>query len=73
MKFVAQQIPPTMPVDDEHARMMAYARSREGRAHIEKAQAEIDAGLGIVADNAYFENLKKRRARRRAVPPSDHA
>ena len=56
-----------MPVDDEHARMMAYARSADGWSRIAKAQAEIDAGLGIVADDAYFENLKKRRARKRSL------
>jgi len=51
-----------VPVDDEHARMMDYARSPEGTAAIAKAQAEIDAGGGIVADDAYFENLKLRRS-----------
>ena len=54
-----------MPIDDEHAEMMDYARSAEGRARIYKAQAEIDAGLGIVVDEAYFTNLTKRRLARR--------
>jgi hypothetical protein len=43
--------------------MMEYARSPEGQARIAKAQAEIDAGKGVIADDAYFENLKARRAR----------
>ena len=47
--------------------MMAYARSPEGRAKIARAQAEIDKGAGIVADDAYFEKLKQRRAQLRAA------
>ena len=57
--------PFVMPIDDEHAEMMAYARSAEGRARIDKAQAEIDAGHGIVADETYFTNLTKKRLARR--------
>ena len=60
---VTPQPPLIVPVDDEHARMMEYARSPEGQARIAKAQAEIDAGKGVIADDAYFENLKARRAR----------
>jgi hypothetical protein len=63
MKSPASQIPLVVPVDDEHARMMEYARSPEGKARIAEAQAEIDSGNGIAADDAYFENLKVRRAR----------
>jgi hypothetical protein len=59
--------PLIVPVDDEHARMMEYAHSQEGQARIAKAQAEIDAGNGIVADDAYFDNLKARRIRKRDV------
>jgi hypothetical protein len=54
-----------VPVDAGHARMMAYARSAEGEARIAKAQAEIDAGLGIAATDSYFEGLRERRAQRR--------
>ena len=49
-----------MPVDGEHAAMMDYARSTEGMAKISGAMAEIDAGRMIVADDAYFTNLKAR-------------
>ena len=66
MNSVTPKPPLIIPVDDEHAEMMEYARSPEGRARIAKAQAEIDAGKGIVADDAYFQNLKTRRARERA-------
>ena len=55
-----------IPVDDQHAEMMEYARSPEGRARIAKAQAEIDAGKGVIVDDGYFENLKCRRARESA-------
>ena len=57
----------SMPVDDEHAAMMDYARSPEGRAKIERAQAEIDEGRGILADDAYFGKLNERRAQRKGV------
>jgi hypothetical protein len=67
MKSLNPPAPLAIPVDDEHARMMEYASSNEGQARIAKAQAEIDAGKGIVADDAYFENLKARRARQRVV------
>lgn len=50
-----------IPVDDEHARMMAYALGPKGQRAIAAAQAEIDAGKGIVADDAYFKALKERR------------
>jgi hypothetical protein len=72
MKTAAPNMPLVVPVDDEHARMMDYARSPEGTAAIAKAQAEIDAGGGIVADDAYFENLKLRRSKRRSAS-SEHA
>ena len=36
-----------MPVDDEHAAMLAYARGAECAARIARAQAEIDAGWGL--------------------------
>ena len=67
MKSLNTPTPLIVPVDDEHARMMEYARSREGQARIAKAQAEIDGGKGIVADDAYFKNLKARRARQRTI------
>jgi len=69
MKMIVQNMPFIILVDGAHARMMAYARSAEGRAKIAKAQSEIDAGLGIVADRSYFENLKKRRDQKRAMRP----
>ena len=56
-----------MSDDDEYADMIAYVRSPEGRAKIARAQAEIDKGLGIFADDAYFEKLKERRAQRKTV------
>ena len=60
-----------MPIDDEHARMMDYARSGQGRAKIAKAQAEIDAGQSVVADDDYFASLNQRiatqAAKRRAA------
>jgi hypothetical protein len=55
-----------VPVDDEHAEMLAYALSAEGQEKIATAQAEIDAGEGLVADDAYFESLRERRSQRRA-------
>lgn len=59
-------LPPlSVPVDEEHARMMEYARSGECQARISKAQTDIDAGKGIVADEAYFKKLKARRTRQR--------
>ena len=67
MSSTIEQRPFIMPVDDEHAAMMTYARSPEGRAKIERAQAEIDEGLGILAGDAYFEKLKERRGQRRAT------
>ena len=54
-------------VDDEHAETLAYALSAEGREKIARAQAEIDAGEGLVADDAYFESLRERRSQRRAA------
>jgi hypothetical protein len=66
MSSTAPQTPLTLPVDDEHAEILAYALGAEGQAKIAGAQAEIDAGEGLVADDAYFESLKERRSRRRA-------
>jgi hypothetical protein len=56
-----EDLPMMMVIDDEHAEAIAYARSPEGREKIETAQTEIDAGFGILADEAYFENLRERR------------
>ena len=67
MKSLLTHSPLNIPVDEEHARMMEYAFSRECQAIIAKAQTEIDAGKGIVADNAYFQGMKARRARQRAA------
>ena len=64
MKPLQQQIPSIAPLDDEHARMMAYARSPEGRAKIANAKAEIAAGRGIAVDGAYFDDLDRRIAAR---------
>lgn len=50
----------SMPFDDDYADMMAYASSPEGRAKIACTQAEIDEGLGMLADDAYFEKLQER-------------
>ena len=50
----------SMPADDEYADMMAFARSPEGCAKIARVRAEIDEGLGILADDACFEKLKER-------------
>jgi hypothetical protein len=59
--------PYIVPIDDEHQKMMDYARSLEGRAAIARAQGEIDDGRGILADDAYFEKLKERRAQMRSI------
>ena len=66
MNATSPQSPFIVPVDDEHAQMLAYALSAEGQEKIARAQAEIDAGEGLVADDAYFESLRERRSRRRA-------
>ena len=56
------------PRVDEDERMLAYARSRECSDKIAAARSEIEAGGGIVADEAYFAGLKERRAKlRRSV------
>jgi len=66
MSSTAPQPPPILSVDDEHAEMLAYALGAEGQEKIARAQAEIDAGEGLIADDAYFESLRERRSRRRA-------
>jgi len=66
MSSQAPKRPLIVPVDDEHAEMIAYALSARGQERIAQAQAEIDAGQGLVADDAYFLGLKERRSRRRA-------
>jgi hypothetical protein len=63
MNATPPQSPFIVPVDDEHAEMLAYALSAEGQEKIARAQAEIDAGEGLVADGAYFESLRERRSR----------
>jgi hypothetical protein len=65
MNATQPQSPFIVPVDDEHVEMLAYALSAEGQEKIARAQAEIDAGEGLVADDAYFEGLRERRSRRR--------
>ena len=70
---MSKRVPLVVPIDDEHTRMMAYARGAEGRAKIAKAQAEIDAGKGIVADDAYFAGLKERIVNRVAAKRADKA
>jgi hypothetical protein len=67
MNATPPQSPFIVPVDDEHSEMLAYALSAEGQKKIALAQAEIDAGEGLVADDAYFEGLRERRSRRRAA------
>ena len=66
MKTLAMKAPLVVPVDDNHARMMAYAQSAEGKSAIAKADAEIAAGLGIEANAAYFAGLKLRRRNAKA-------
>jgi hypothetical protein len=66
MNATQPQSPFIVPVDDEHVEMLAYALSAEGQEKIARAQAEIDAGEGLVADDAYFESMRERRSRRRA-------
>jgi hypothetical protein len=66
MSSTAPQPPLILPVDDEHAEMLAFALGAGGQEKFTRAQAEIDAGEGLVADDAYFESLKERRSRRRA-------
>lgn len=67
MKTALKETPIIVPVDEEHARMMAYAQSSDGKKRIGNAEAEIAAGDGIVADAAYFVSLKKRRVKARLL------
>jgi hypothetical protein len=66
MNATPQQSPFIVPVDDVHAEMLAYALSAEGQEKVARAQPEIEAGEGLVADDAYFESSRERRSRRRA-------
>ena len=61
MKAAVLETPIVIPLDDEHGRMMAYAQSSQGKTHIAKAEAEIAAGHGIIADDRYFSGLRERR------------
>ena len=65
MKSALKETPIVVPLDEEHARMMAYGQSSDGKKRIEEAEAEIAAERGIVADAAYFASLKKRRVKAR--------
>jgi hypothetical protein len=67
MKTAFSKTPLVVPVDDEHARMMAYARSPEGKCRIAQAEAEISAGRGIEANAEYFAGLRARRKRAKAA------
>ena len=67
MKTALNEAPIVVPLDDEHARMMAYAQSSDGKKHIGNAEAEIAGGQGIVADSAYFASFKKRRVKARLL------
>lgn len=65
MKTAAKETPIVVPLDDEHGRMMAYAQGPHAKSRIENAEAEISAGRGIIADDAYFASLRKRRLKAR--------
>ena len=56
-----------VPIDDEHAQMLDYAQSPQGRGRIAAAEAEIAAGLGIVAGDGYFSAFRARRKQRRSA------
>ena len=59
--------PLSVPIDDEHARMLGYAQSPQGKGRIAVAEAEIAASLGIVADDGYFSAFRARRKQRRSA------
>jgi hypothetical protein len=61
MKSAIVETPVAVPLDDEYARMIAYALSPDGLCRIAAAEAEIAAGPGIEADAQYFAKLKARR------------
>jgi hypothetical protein len=63
MKPATADMPVAVPLDDEHARMIAYARSPGGKARIAAAEAESAQGRGIVADDAYFVKRIRRHKR----------
>ena len=66
MNAAPPRSPFVVPVDDEHAEMLAYVFSAEGKGKDRVGATRIDVGEGLVADDAYFEGLKERRSRRRA-------
>jgi hypothetical protein len=45
--------------------MVAYAASPKGRAHIEQARRELQEGKGIIVTPGYFDEMKRRIAKRR--------
>lgn len=56
---------PIVPIDDDTRAMLAYAASSEGRVHIEQARRELQEGKGIIITPGYFDEMKKRVAKRR--------
>jgi hypothetical protein len=59
--------PQPISADDEYAQMLGYAKSLQGRSKIAVAEAEIAAGLGIVADDGYFSGFRARRKQGRSA------
>ena len=56
---------PIIPIDDDTRAMLAYAASPEGRTHIERARRELQEGKGIIVTPGYFDEMKRRIAKRR--------
>lgn len=61
---------PVVPIDDDTRAMLAYAASMDGRAHIEQARRELQEGKGIIVTPGYFDEMKRRIAKRRKGAPS---
>src|SRR5439155_7032149 len=61
---------PVVPIDDDTRAMLAYAASPQGRAHIEQARRELQDGKGIIVTPGYFDEMKRRIAKRRTGAPS---
>jgi hypothetical protein len=61
---------PIIPIDDDTRAMLAYAASPEGRARIEQARRELQEGKGIIVTPGYFDEMKRRTAKRRKGAPS---
>ena len=56
---------PIIPIDDDTRAILAYAASPEGRMRIEHARRELQEGKGIIVTPGYFDEMKRRIAKRR--------